>query len=444
MERLQPVLAGIVTALVGFTSSFTVVLAGLRAVGASEAQAASGLLTVSAIMGGLAIWAGFRHRIPISIAWSTPGAALLVATGAPHGGFSTAVTAFLVCGALIVVTGLFTSLRRLVLAIPRPIANALLAGVLLELCVVPVTTLHHQPGLAVPIILTWLVLFRFARRWAVPAAMLVALVEIIGRAGRSQLAGHTLAPTLVATAPGISVSALTLGLSLFVVTMASQNVPGIAVLEGFGYEVPVRPTLIGTGVGTVAGAALGGHVVNLAAISAALCAGPDAHPDRNRRWIASSVAGFCYIVFGFAAAGLSALVAVAPAGLVETVAGLALLGTLGSALAAATSESDGLLAGSYRDAAVLTFLVTVSGISLAGIGSAFWGLIAGLLMVAAMQWPGGRMRRDRMRRDRMRGDRMGGDRMGGDRMGDEPLGSLGGEVGGAGVAGVGERAVDVP
>jgi benzoate membrane transport protein len=382
MGRLQPVLAGVITALVGFTSSFTVVLAGLRAVGADPARAASGLLTASVLMGLLAIGLSVRRRLPISIAWSTPGAALLVATGAPRGGFGAAVTAFAICGLLVVCTGVLGPLRRLVLAVPRPIANALLAGVLMELCVVPVTTLVHRPWLAAGIIGTWLVMMRVARRWAVPAAMAVALIEIIASASPEQLRHLSFVPALTLTRPAFSAAAVTLGISLFVVTMASQNVPGIAVLEGFGYTVPVRAVLVETGVATIAGAAAGGHVVNLAAISAALCAGEDAHPDPRRRWIASSTAGLTYIAFGFGAAVLSAIVAVAPPGLVETVAGLALLGTLGSALAAAVGED--LASGTrHRDAAVVTFLVTVSGISVAGIGSAFWGLAAGLLYAAA-------------------------------------------------------------
>jgi benzoate membrane transport protein len=158
-------------------------------------------------------------------------------------------------------------------------------------------------------------------------------------------------------------------------------VPGIAVLQGFGYRPPVGSLLVDTGAGTIAGAALGGHVVNLAAISAALCAGPDAHPEPDRRYVASATAGVTYIAFGLAAALLSALVAVAPAGLVESVAGLALLGTLGASLAVAVAE-DVVGTTRYRDAAVVTFLVTVSGVGFAGIGSAFWGLSAGLAVAA--------------------------------------------------------------
>ncbi|MDQ1730425.1 MAG: benzoate rane transport protein [Pseudonocardiales bacterium] len=393
MERLlQPVVAGVVTALVGFTSSFTVVLAGLRAVGASEGQASSGLLTASVVMGGLAIWASVRARMPISIAWSTPGAALLVATGSLRGGFGAAVLAFGVCGALILLTGMCAALRKLVLAIPGPLASALLAGVLLQLCLVPVTTMHDRPALAIPIVATWLALIRLARRWAVPVAMLVALAEIVAKSGQSQLSGHRLAPSLAITTPVLTVSGVTLGLSLFVVTMASQNIPGIAVLDGFGYSAPVRRVLIETGGGTIAGAAFGGHVVNLAAISAALSAGPDAHPDKDKRWIASSFAGACYIAFGVSAGLLSALAAVAPAGLVETVAGLGLLGTLGSSLAAAATEPGAWSAAGMRDAAVVTFLVTASGFSLAGIGSPFWGLLAGLvvLTVLSLRWRGQR------------------------------------------------------
>lgn len=211
--------------------------------------------------------------------------------------------------------------------------------VLLELCLVPVTTFQHRPWLAAGIVATWLVFLRIARPWAVPAAMLVALAEIVASASHARLSGLSFAPTLTLTAPALSLSAVTLGVSLFIVTMASQNVPGIAVLEGFGYEVPVRSVLVETGAGTVAGAALGGHVVNLAAISAALCAGEEARADPTRRWIASSTAGITYVVFGLAAGLLSALVAVAPAGLVESVAGLALLGTLARRVLASPSDA---------------------------------------------------------------------------------------------------------
>ncbi|MHA3701470.1 benzoate/H(+) symporter BenE family transporter [Jatrophihabitans sp. YIM 134969] len=374
MERSQPYLAGLITALVGFTSSFTVVLAGLRAVGATERQAASGLLALSVAMGLVAIVMSWRRRIPVSIAWSTPGAALLGATGALSGGYGTAIAAFLLCGVLLLVTGLWPALSRLVAAIPRSLANGLLAGVLLELCLAPVRAVVDRPALAIPVVLVWLALTRLARRWAVPGALVVALVEI-GVTSRDAEFG-SFAPVLTWTAPHPAFAAVTLGVSLYLVTMAAQNLPGVAVLESFDYEAPLAPALRNTGLATVVAAPFGAIAVNLAAISAALCAGPEGGDDRSRRWIGAATAGGIYIVFGLAAGALSSFIAVAPAVLVEAVAGLALLATLGGALAATVAD-DGR---TPREAGVLTFLVTASGIQVAGIGAPLWGLLAGLVV----------------------------------------------------------------
>ncbi|MEU4778078.1 benzoate/H(+) symporter BenE family transporter [Micromonospora sp. NPDC023633] len=374
--RSQPVLAGVVTALVGFASSFTVVLAGLRAVGASDAQAASGLLAACVAAGISAVWLGLRHRIPMSVAWSTPGAALLVATGAVPGGWPVAVGAFLVSGALIVAAGLFPALGRAVAAIPRPIAGAMLAGVLLPLCTAPVRALVEVPRLAVPVVLAWLLLHRFARRWAVPGALVVAVAAIALTTPVSGLGGARLLPAVELTAPAWNVSALIgLALPLFLVTMAAQNVPGMAVLVGYGYRPPFGAALRATGLTTVVAAPAGGHAVNLAAITAALAAGPDAHPDPDRRWIASVTAGIGLALLGLGAGAATALVALAPPVLIEAVAGLALLGALATALTSALAEP------AAREAAVVTFVVTASGVSLVGVGGAFWGLVAGGAML---------------------------------------------------------------
>jgi benzoate membrane transport protein len=332
-------------------------------------------LTASVVMGVVGIALSVRHRIPMSIAWSTPGAALLAAGGTVPGGFATAVAAFGICGLLIVASGLVRPLRARVEAIPSPLANGLLAGVLLKLCIVPATTLVHSPGDALPVILTWLVLQRVARRWSVPVAMAVAVAEIAIQSAGHLPSGSALLPSLTVTAPRMSLEAVTLGVSLFVVTMASQNVPGLAVLKSFGYETPVGEALSVTGAATVAGAVLGGEIINLAAITAALCAGPDAGEDRSRRWLASASAGGCYVVLGLASGLLAALAAEAPLGLVGTVAGLALLPTLGSSLAATTAAAAG--SAGVREAAVITFLLTVSGVVIAGVGAPFWGLLAG-------------------------------------------------------------------
>ncbi|WP_329110938.1 benzoate/H(+) symporter BenE family transporter [Micromonospora sp. NBC_01699] len=377
MNRLlQPVLAGVLTALVGFASTFAVVLAGLRAVGADQRQAASGLLALCLAMGVAAIWLGVRQRTPISVAWSTPGAALLISTGAVAGGFEAAVGAFVLCGLLIVAAGLVPVLGRAIAAIPAPVASAMLAGVLYDLCVAPVRALVEVPLMAVPIVVTWAVLSRFARQWAVPAALAVAVVAIVWTAPAGGLAGADLRPTIALTVPEWTwAAAVSLALPLFLVTMASQNVPGMAVLAGFGYRPPLRAVLVGTGLASTLAAPLGGHAVNLAAITAALAAGPDAHPDPRRRWIASVTAGAGYLVLGLGSGLATALVLLSPPVLVEAVAGLALLGALGASIASAVAEPDG------RPAAVVTFLVTASGITVLGLGAAFWGLLAGGLFV---------------------------------------------------------------
>ncbi|MEV7329707.1 benzoate/H(+) symporter BenE family transporter [Micromonospora sp. NPDC093244] len=374
--RAQPVLAGVVTALVGFASSFTVVLAGLRAAGASDAQAASGLLALCVASGLTAVWLGWRHRIPMSVAWSTPGAALLVATGSPPGGWPVAVGAFLVSGLLIGAAGLFPPLGRAVAAIPKPVAGAMLAGVLLPLCTAPVRALVEVPTVAGPVVVGWLLLHRFARRWAVPGALLVAVVAIALTSPSTGLGGAALIPSVTLTAPAWNASTLAgLALPLFLVTMAAQNVPGMAVLVGYGYRPPFGAALRATGLASLLAAPAGAHAVNLAAITAALAAGPDAHRDPERRWVASVTAGVGLALLGLGAGVATALVAVAPPILIEAVAGLALLGALATALAAAVTDP------ATREAAVVTFVVTASGVTLIGVGGAFWGLVAGCLML---------------------------------------------------------------
>ncbi|MFF3440716.1 benzoate/H(+) symporter BenE family transporter [Streptosporangium sp. NPDC002721] len=370
---LQPVLAGVVAAVVGFASSFAVVLAGLRAVGADQRQAASGLLVLSVASGAVAVWLGLRQRVPIVGAWSTPGAALLVATGAVEGGFPVAVGAFAVSGLLLTAAGLFPALGRWIAAIPTSIAGAMLAGVLLDLCVAPVRALAEMPLTAGPVVLTWALLSRFARKWAIPVALLVA-VAAIALTGPG-LGAVDVRPVLEVTVPAWSAQAMvSVALPLFLVTMASQNVPGMAVLAGYGYRPPLRGILVSTGLASTLGAPLGGHAVNLAAISAALSAGPDADPDPARRWIASVSSGVTMIVLGIGSGLATALVLLSPPLLVEAVAGLALLGALVSAIASAVADPGA------REAAAVTFVVTASGLTLLGVGAAFWGLVAGGLM----------------------------------------------------------------
>lgn len=385
MERgwSQPVSVGIVTAVVGFTSSFAVVLAGLTAAGADTAQAASGLVALTVLQGAGTIWLSRRFRRPLTVAWSTPGAALLAATGPVAGGWPAVVGAFLVTGALVVLTGLWGRLGRLVAAVSAPLAQAMLAGVLLPLCLEPVRALATRPLLVLPIVVVWVVLIRFAPRWASPAAFLLALVIVVVAAGgiRPQ------PPVLALTVPSWSPAALVgIALPLYVVTMASQNVPGVAVLSAAGFTVPWRYAMVLTGAGTVLGAPAGGHAVNLAAITAALPASPEAHPDPGRRWVAAQAGGVAMLVLAVGATTLTGLVAAAPEGVIESVAGLALLGTFAAALSAAFATPGPAADGpSARVPAAVALLCAASGTVIGGIGSAFWGLLAGLVLHLALR-----------------------------------------------------------
>jgi benzoate membrane transport protein len=372
-DDVHPILAGVVASLVGFASTFALVLAGLRAVGADADQAASGLLYLCVSMGALVIAIALRLRLPVAIAWSTPGAALLISSGAVSGGYAAALGAFALCGVLIVLCGLWTSLGRWIAAIPVPIASAMLAGVLLPLCLAPVKALVEVPWQAAPVIATWAVLMFVARRWAVPAAVVVTVIAVAVGGDLPAGAFDHPWPVVELTLPHIEVGTLvSLGLPLFIVTMASQNVPGMAVLASYGYRPPLRPLLVSTGAATAIGAPFGAHAVNLAAITAALVAGPEAGPDRERRWLAAVSSGVAYLLLALVSGAATVLVAAAPPVLIEAAAGLALLGALSAALTAALGDEE------HREAATITFVVAASGVTLASISAPFWGLVAGL------------------------------------------------------------------
>lgn len=368
---LQPAVAGLVAAFVGCASSFAVILKGLSAVGASDAQAASGLMAVSIAMGLAGIALSLTTRMPVSAAWSTPGAALLAATGPAAGGFPAAVGAFLVVGLLIVAAGLIKPFGRLVAAIPSPLANAMLAGILFGLCLAPIKGLIEAPGPTAAIILTWLIVSRWKRLYATPAAAIVAAL-LIGFGGSGEgIRLAALTPQWVWTMPTFSLGAIvSLALPLFIVTMASQNLPGLAVLSAYNYKPEPGRLIAMTGIFTLLGAPFGAHAVNLSAITAAMCASPEASPDPGKRWIAATTSGAACVVFGLLAGGVTRLVSGSPI-LVESVAGLALLASFGGALHNALTDV------SEREAALATFLVSASGVGYYGIGGAFWGLLAG-------------------------------------------------------------------
>lgn len=382
---LHALSAGLLAAFVGFASSFAVIISGLVGVGASQAEAASGLMALSISMGVCAIWLSLRSKQPISIAWSTPGAALLATSGAVEGGFAAAVGAFIVTAGLIVLAGLWKTLGRWVAAIPAPVANAMLAGVLLGLCLAPVRAVAAFPLLGLTIIIVWAGVLVLRRLYAVPVAVVVTALLIIFTTDLPAAQLGSIWPTPVLVTPTFSIAAMVgIALPLFIVTMASQNIPGIAVLNANGYHPAPGPLFTTTGVFSLFSAPFGGHAVNLAAITAALCAGEDAHPDRARRYWAAVVAGVTYVLFGLGAGAATAFISASPPILIEAVAGLALIGAFGSALMGAVSATQD------REAAVLAFLVTGSGLTFFGISGAFWGLLAGGAMLALTRWKNGR------------------------------------------------------
>lgn len=375
--------AGFLTAFVGFASSFAVIVQGLVAVGATREQAASGLMALSIGMGVCAIFLSLRTRMPISVAWSTPGGALLVTSGAVPGGFSAAVGAFLICGGLIVVAGLWRPLGRWVAAIPTPLASAMLAGVLLGLCLAPVRAVAQTPALGLTIVVVWALVARFRRLYAVPVAVLVTGVLIVASSHIDTAAMGPLWPRPVLVVPTFTGGAIVgIALPLFIVTMASQNIPGMAVLGVNGYRPAAGGLFTATGVFSLLAAPFGGHAINLAAITAAICAGPDAHPDPGRRYWSAVVAGVGYVLFGLGASAAIAFISAAPPILIQAVAGLALLAAFGGSILAAVSEPRD------REAAVITFLVTASGVTFAGISGAFWGLLAGGAVMGLARWRG--------------------------------------------------------
>ncbi len=369
---MRAVGAGLLAALVGYASSVAVVIHGLSAVGASTEQVVSGLVLVAFAMGVTAMGLSLYRRKPISIAWTTPGMALLAATGAVEGGFAAAVGAFIVTGVLIVIAGLWSPLGRWIAAIPKPLANGMLAGILLKLCLAPFLAVSQAPGVALLVLATWAVVGRVARLYAVPAAVAVALGAMaLDSSGGAALSG-AMWPSVSVVQPVFTWEAMVgIALPLFVVTMASQNIPGLAVLATYNYAPPTRPIFLATGAASALTALGGAPTVNLAAITAALCASPDADPNPARRWQAAFVSGIGYILFAALAGVTAAMVTRSPPVLIEAVAGLALVGAFGSALMGAVQTEEN------RTAALVTLLVTASGLSFAGVGSAFWGLLLG-------------------------------------------------------------------
>lgn len=378
---IQPIIAGALAAVVGYASTFTLVLAALTAAGASPAQAGSGLFTVCIAIGILNIAVCWQLKKPVSFAWSTPGVAFLLTVGQPAGGYPAVAGAFLVAAALIVLAGLIRPFARAIALIPAPIANAMLAGMLLTLCLAPIHAVGEVPLLALPILVAWAIGLRFARRYAVPIAVLVTgiVLGLTTHLAPGALDGSW--PSVVFVPPVFTLDAtVRIALPLFIVTMASQNLPGLAVMKANGFELKPAPLFLATGLGSALTALFGGHTVNLAAITAAICAGPEAHPDPARRWPAPMSAGVIYLLLAPGANLAAAFIATAPPVLIQAVAGLALLSSLAAALSGALAQEHSRLP------AILTFVTTASGLTILGVGAPFWGLVAGIGMMLMLHF----------------------------------------------------------
>ncbi len=376
--RLSVISAALVAALVGFGSTVALVLSAAAALGATPAQTASWLLAVSLAkaLGSAAL--SYGTRIPVVLAWSTPGAALIAATSGVT--MPQAVAAFVLAGVLVVLTGAVKPLGRLIGLIPDGVAAAMLAGVLLPFCLKGALAVEAAPLLILPMVAVFVLVRLVNPALAVLAALALGLALAFGTGTASLPALALPFPALTFVAPEFDLSVLLgLGVPIYLVTMASQNLPGFAVLRAAEYEPPVRPALLMTGALSAATAFFGAHMVNMAAITAAICLGDDVHPDREQRWKVGLAYAAFWVLLGLLAPLIIVMLATLPPQVMVALVGLALLGPLMGALAGAFAVAD------QRFAAVVTLTVTGSGVAAFGVGAAFWGLLAGLAVYGAEQ-----------------------------------------------------------
>ena len=379
---ISTAVAGFVAVLVGFTSSVAIVFQAAQAFGATPAQITSWMWALGLGMGLCSLVPSLILRQPVMVAWSTPGAAVL-ATAGLAGGFSMgeAIGAFMISALLITLAGVTGWFERVMNRIPMEIAAALLAGVLARFGLQAFAAAQT----ALPLVLLMLMVYLVSRRLAARYAVVITLAMAVGFvATQGQMAWSAVQLELalpVFTAPQFSVAAaVSLAIPLFVVTMASQNLPGVAVIRASGYDLPISRLITLTGLATLVLAPFGAFALNFSAITAAMCMGPEAHADRRRRYTAAVACGAIYVAIGLFGAVITGLLTAFPKELVVAIAGLALLGTIGNGLAAALRDE------SHREAALITFLVTLSGVAIVGVGSAFWGVMAGSIALFVQQY----------------------------------------------------------
>lgn len=364
----------------GFGGTVALVVQAGQNLGASPLQVVSMVTALCLGIGVPGLLLSWRLRIPVILAWSTPGAALLAASTLGLD-WSTAVGAFVIAGLLMVVVGLIPAIGRLAARIPSAIASAMLAGVLLPFVIKLFLVFPTDLALAAGLTAVFLIARRLAPTWALPLVLVSAFAALAFRGQLALPPGGGLFGGLSPAVPHFDLkAAISLALPLFLVTLVSQNLPGLVVLRTAGFTPPPGPLLLSTGAATVLLAPFGAYGINMAAIVAAICTGPEAHPDKDRRWVVGVIYGGLYLVAAAFAAPLAGLFIVMPSGALAVITGLALIGPLTGALVGAVGEPQD------QEAAVLTFAATASGVALFGIGSAFWGLIVGFAALAVFRW----------------------------------------------------------
>ncbi|NBB64909.1 benzoate/H(+) symporter BenE family transporter [Pseudomonas sp. ODNR1LW] len=366
-----------VATVIGFGGTVALVVQAGQALGADAGQIGSMVTALCLAIGVPGALLSWRLKIPVVLAWSTPGAALLAASTLGLS-WATAVGAFVFAAALMVLTGLIPALGRLAGRIPSAVASAMLAGVLLPFVMRLFKVVPDDAVLVVGLIAVFLVFRRLWPTWALPAVLAAAFAVLAVRGQLALPAGTGLFGHLQPVTPAFDwKAAVSLGFPLFLVTLAAQNLPGLVVLQSAGYPPPANQLILATGIASLVAAPFGAHGVNLAAITAAICTGPDAHPDHSRRWIVGMVYGGFYLITALFAAPLAGLFIAMPAAVLAAVTGLALIAPLTGALQSLTADAPS------REAAVLTFAATASGLALFGVGSAFWGLVVGFAALGA-------------------------------------------------------------
>jgi len=380
-QGVLSVIAGITTGLVGFLGSFVIVIAMMQNLGATDEQISSGLLAVCFAIGLTTYFLAYTTKAPITIAWSTPGAALIAGAFAAGEGdselFSHAMGAFMLTGVLLIATGLIRPLADLVSKIPGEIAQAMLAGFLLSYCTKPFLNLAAEPLLAGPIVGVWLIALWKAPRWAIPAAFVASCLVIAFTFNAADLEDVNILPHLEFVMPSISMAAIVnISLPLYLVTMASQNLPGLAILKAYDYKLPWKRAMVSTGFMSSIAALFGGLTINLAAISAALSAGSESGVKRLRRWRSAMWSGNTYLIIGLLCSFIVVIISAAPVEVFSTLAGLALIGTFSGSVAGAWKNP----AEHSRMPAAITFIIAASGLTIFGIGAAVWSIAGGLIV----------------------------------------------------------------